>query len=84
MAARTPAGGLMSRISYRMHCRPQSDAASLRSNRSVLLRGKHAMPTGRHCISTVLDTYRPRNTSIHVPTRYNHECFPYVHIIKFW
>jgi len=30
MAARTPAGGLMSRISYRMHCRPQSDAASLR------------------------------------------------------
>ena len=29
MAALTFAGGLMSRISYRMHCRPQSEAASL-------------------------------------------------------
>ena len=37
MAERTPAGGEMSRISYLMHCKPQSAAASLHttSNKQV-------------------------------------------------
>ena len=36
MAARTPAGAVMSRISYRMHCRPQALAASLSRHTPVL------------------------------------------------
>ena len=41
MAERTPAGGEMSLLSYLMHCKPQSAAASLqtRGNKSLLIVG---------------------------------------------
>lgn len=62
MAARTPVGGEMSRISYLMHCRPQSAAASLQTNRPAKLlqnseteMEKNCMPSG---IRTALCTQK--------------------------
>lgn len=56
MAARTPVGGEMSLISYLMHCKPQSAAASLHKKKQaschVHHKTRHALkPSSRLCLN---------------------------------